>query len=231
MNNLYSQKKSCQEATLSDSQETFGSLFFVSKYLLKNWKYYGRLGAIRLSYYMSALSYVTFQIREYDMSKFDYHDHLTLDENRGAFLWSRTAQFMGYYIEAAIPEWDPDPISKHLGVGCKTDWENSTIVVEQKRNTATDNYSSRKANIKKLLESAEERGKIPIYAYWEDRKKNDYIKDGVRHLHGVAIFKYLGIEDQWGDFLSHTEDVKLIIKEELSKKFNEYYESSGKTSV
>ena len=82
---------------------------------------------------MSALSYVTFQIREYDMSKFDYHDHLTLDENREVLFCGVEQHSSGYYIEAAIPEWDPDPISKHLGVGCKTDWENSTIVVEQKR--------------------------------------------------------------------------------------------------
>ena len=80
---------------------------------------------------MSALSYVTFQIREYDMSKFDYHDHLTLDENRGAFLQSRTSQIMGYYTAAAIPERDPDPISKHLGVASKTNCEISTIAVQQ----------------------------------------------------------------------------------------------------
>ena len=180
---------------------------------------------------MSALENMKNRLRNYDMIQFMYDEFLTLDENRGVFLSSRINQLLGDYVEEVIPEWDPDPMSKHLGVGFKTDWENSTIVVEQKKNTATDNSSSRKANIKKLLESADEKNKIPIYAYWEDRKKNDYIKDGVRHLHGVAIFKYLGVEDQWEDFLSHIKDVKLIIKEELSNKFNGHYESSGKTSV
>ena len=63
-----------------------------------------------------------------------YINYLSIDENRGAFLWSRTSQFIGDYVESAIPEWDPDPNSKHLGVGCKTDWENTKIVVEQKKN-------------------------------------------------------------------------------------------------
>lgn len=180
---------------------------------------------------MSALENMKTRLQNYEMTQFMYDDLLTLDENRGVFLSSRINQLLGDYVEEVIPEWDPDPTSKHLGVGFKTDWENSTVVVEQKKNIATDNSSSRKANIKKLLESAKEKNKTPIYAYWEDRKKNDYVKDGIRHLHGVAIFNYLGIKDQWVDFLSHIKDVKLIIKEELSKKFNEHYESSGETSV
>ena len=94
-----------------------------------------------------------------------------------------------------------------------------------------NNGSSKKADLIKLKESAEEKGKIPIYAYWEDRRKNDYMKDGVRHLHGIAIFRFLGIEDQWEDFLSHINDVTLTIKEELTKKFDEHYKSPINTSV
>ena len=176
---------------------------------------------------MTALESLKTRLQDYDMTQFMYDYLLTLDENRGVFLSSRINQLLGDYVEEVIPEWDPDPTSKHLGVGFKTDWENSKSVIEQKKNPRTDNSSSRKANIKKLLESANEKNKTPIYAYWEDRKKNDYIKDGVRHLHGVAIFKYLGIEDQWKDFLSHLEDVKMIIKKELTNKFNEHYKSTN----
>ncbi len=179
---------------------------------------------------MTALDYVISRINEYDMSKFKYNTFLTLDENRGAFLWSRIAQFIGDYVEAAIPEWDPDPEALHLGVGKRVDWENSKIVVEQKRNPKGDNSASRKSNLIKLKESAVEKNKIPIYAYWEDREKNDYIKDGVLHLHGKAIFKYLGVEDDWTDFLSHVDDVKMTIKQGLTKKFNEHYESFSTTS-
>ena len=78
----------------------------------------------------------------------------------------------------------------------------------------------------KLKQSAEEKNKIPLYAYWEDRKKNDYMKDGVRHLHGKAIFKVLGIEDQWDDFLSDVESVKIVIIDKLRDKFNEHYQRS-----
>lgn len=174
---------------------------------------------------MSALNNLKIRLKNYDVSQFDYDFLLDLSENRGVFLGSRIAQLIGDYIEEVIPEWDPDPEAKHLGVGCKTDWENSKIVVEQKKNPATDNSSSKKANNTKLKESALEKNKIPIYAYWEDRKKNDYMKDGIRHLHGIAIFKYLGIEDKWEYFLSHVNDVKIIIRDELKIKFNEYYES------
>ena len=180
---------------------------------------------------MTALDYVKSRIREYDIKNYDYINYFSIDENRGAFLWSRIAQFIGDYVESAIPEWDPDPNSKHLGVGCKTDWENTKIVVEQKKNPKANNGSSKKADLIKLKESAEEKGKIPIYAYWEDRRKNDYMKDGIRHLHGIAIFRFLGIEDQWEDFLSHINDVTLTIKEELTKKFDEYYKSPINTSV
>jgi hypothetical protein len=175
---------------------------------------------------MSAIESLRIRLKNYDVSQFEYDPLLDLNENRGVFLGSRISQLIGDYIEEVIPEWDPDPQAKHLGVGWKTDWENSTIVVEQKKNPQTDNSSSKKSNNIKLKESALEKNKIPIYAYWEDRKKNDYMKDGIRHLHGVAIFKYLGVEDKWEDFLSHVNDVKIIIRDDLKKKFNEYYEST-----
>lgn len=168
---------------------------------------------------MSAIQSLKNRLRQYDISQYDYNPLLDPEENRGVFLHSRINHFIGDYVEEVIPEWDPDPQANHLGVGKKTDWENSKIVVEQKKNPHTDNGSSRKSNIIKLKESALERGKIPIYSYWEDRKKNDYVKDGVRHLHGKAIFKYLGIENKWEDFLSHVEDTKMLIRDELKNKF------------
>jgi len=180
---------------------------------------------------MTALESLKTRLKQYDMSQYDYDFLLDKPENRGVFLRSRINHFIGDYIEECIPEWDPDPQAKHLGVGKKTDWENSKIVVEQKKEPQTDNSSSRKANLIKLKESAEEKKKIPIYAYWQDRKKNDYMKDGVRHLHGKAIFKYLGVEDKWEDFLSHVNDVKIIIREELKKKFDEHYKSFNKPAV
>lgn len=174
----------------------------------------------------NAINYVKNRIKEYDMSNFSYEPLLTLEENRGDFLMSRISHFVGDYVEARIPEYDPDPEAKHLGVGHKVDWENSKVVAEQKKNPQTDNHSSRKQNLIKLKECAVEKNKIPIYAYWEDRPKKDYIKDDVRHLHGVAIFQFLGIEHEWKNFLSDVNDVKMIIRDELKKKFNDYYEST-----
>ena len=176
---------------------------------------------------MTALESLKTRLKQYDISQYDYDPLLDPVENRGVFLRSRIDHFIGDYIEEVIPEWDCDPEAKHLGVGKKTDWENSKIVVEQKKNPKTDNYSSRKSNLLKLKESAKEKKKTPVYAYWEDRKKNDYVKDGIRHLHGKAIFTYLGVEDRWEDFLSNVNDVKILIKEELTKKFNEYYKSTN----
>ena len=180
---------------------------------------------------MTAIESLRTRLKGYDISQYDYDHRLDHSENRGVFLSSRINHFIGYYIEEVIPEWDSDPQARHLGVGKKIDWENSKIAVEQKKNPRADNSSSRKSNLIKLKESALEKGKIPIYAYWEDRKKNDYVKDDVRHLHGKAIFNYLGIEENWELFLFHVEDVKLIIKQELVKKFNEHYKSSIDSAI
>ena len=175
---------------------------------------------------MTAIESLRTRLKGYDINQYDYDPLLDHVENRGVFLSIRINHFIGEYVEEVIPEWDPDPQAQHLGAGKKIDWENSKIAVEQKKNPQTDNASSRKSNLIKLKESALEKGKIPIYAYWEDRKKNDYVKDDVRHLHGKAIFKYLGVENEWENFLSHLEDVKMIIKQELVEKFNEHYKSS-----
>jgi hypothetical protein len=179
---------------------------------------------------MTALESLQIRLNEFEV-KYEYNSLFSYEENRGACLTRLIDQAMGNYVEESIPEWDPDPKAKHLGVGLKVDWENSKIVVEQKKDTTTDNASSRKSNLLKLKESAEEKGKTPIYAYWKDRPKNDYMKDGIRHLHGIAIFRFLGIEDQWGDFLSHVNDVKLTIKEELTKKFDEKFQSFNNPTV
>jgi len=187
------------------------------------------MGAYK-TYPMTALESLQTRIENFKVT-YEYNPMFTYQENRGAFLTRLIDQAMGNYVEESIPEWDTDPKAKHLGVGFKIDWENSKVVVEQKKNPQTDNGSSRKSNLLKLKESAEEKGKTPIYAYWEDRPKNDYMKDGVRHLHGKSIFKYLGVEDKWEDFLSHVNDVKMIIKEELSNKFDEKFQSFNNPTV
>ena len=179
---------------------------------------------------MTALESLKNRLKEFEIS-YKYDPIFTYQENRGACLTRLMDQAMGNYVEEAIPEWDPDSEAKHLGVGLKVDWENSKIVVEQKKNPQTDNASSRKANLVKLKESAKEKKKTAIYAYWQDRKKNDYVKDGVRYLHGKAIFKYLGVEDKWEDFLSHVNNVKMIVKEDLSNKFDEKFQSFNKSAV
>ena len=179
---------------------------------------------------MTALKSLKERLKKFEIS-YKYDSMFTYQENRGACLTRLMDQAMGNYVEEVIPEWDPDSEAKHLGVGLKVDWENSKIVVEQKKNPQTDNASSRKANLVKLKESAKEKKKTAIYAYWQDRKKNDYVKDGVRHLHGKAIFKYLGVEDKWEDFLSHVNNVKMIVKEDLSNKFDEKFQSFNNPTV
>ena len=179
---------------------------------------------------MTALESLQTRLKKFIVS-YEYDPMFTYEENRGVCLTRLIDQAMGNYVEQAIPEWDTDSEAKHLGVGLKVDWENSKIVVEQKKNPQTDNASSRKANLVKLKESAKEKKKTPIYAYWQDRKKNDYVKDGVRHLHGKAIFKYLGIGDKWEDFLSHVNNVRMIVKEDLTNKFDEKFQSFNNPTV
>ena len=70
---------------------------------------------------MTALESLKTRLKQYDMSQYDYDFLLDKPENRGVFLRSRINHFIGDYIEECIPEWDPDPQAKHLGVGKKTD--------------------------------------------------------------------------------------------------------------
>ena len=110
---------------------------------------------------MTALESLQTRLEKFIVS-YEYDPMFTYQENRGACLTRLMDQAMGNYVEEAIPEWDPDSEAKHLGVGLKVDWENSKIVVEQKKNPQTDNASSRKANLVKLKESAKEKGQMFI---------------------------------------------------------------------
>ena len=141
------------------------------------------------------------------------------------FVLDRIDQEIGFFVEQRISEYDPDPGAEHLPVGGRVDWVNGKICVEQKKNPSTDNGSSKKQNMHKLCDYDEETGLQPIYAYWQPRKKNDYMKDGVRHLHGEAIFNFLGCGDQWVAFMEEVNSVKMIIKETMASKFDEQYQS------
>jgi hypothetical protein len=176
---------------------------------------------------MTALESLTIRLKEFKV-KYEYDFIFSFEENRGAFLNRLVSQMVGNYVEEVMCEWDPDPESKFLGAGLKTDWENSTCVVEQKKTPQTNNGSSKKADIDKLKKDAERKSKTPIFAYWQDRRKNDYVKDGVRYLHGIAIFKYLGIknyEEQYKLFLDDVYTITIMIKEDLTNKFNEKFQS------
>lgn len=187
---------------------------------------------------MTALESLKTRLKEFKV-KYEYDPLFSYEENRGAFVISRVDQMVGNYVEEVKPEWDPDPESKFRGAGQKIDWENSKIVVEQKKSPKADNSSSKKGNCKKLLDVAEETGKIPIYAYWQDRKKNDHMgkneyDKGIRYLHGSALFEYLGIEnyeEQYKLFLNDISNITSMIKEELTKKFDEKFQSFNKPTV
>ena len=170
---------------------------------------------------MNAFDHVIERVKAYDVSQHKKVDYLSHEENRGVFVYNTFNQFLGTYIEMRISEYDPTPGARQLPVGNKVDWVNENICVEQKRNPSTDNGSSRKANLAKLITYAEQNNLTPIYAYSEDRKKNDYMKDGVRHLHGSAIFKYLGIEHLWSNFTDDIERVKITIVQMLIEKYDE----------
>lgn len=176
--------------------------------------------------YMNSFIKIVKRIEEYDIktNSFQYNDLLSHEENRGYFLARILQQFVGDFVEMRIPEYDTDKYSEHLGVGKKIDWKNSLYCAEQKVDPSTDNSSSRKANLEKLKKYAEEHNLIPIYAYTKPRtKKNDYYKDGVRHVHGKSIFTLLNIEDKWDSFLEDIENVKVIISKKLRERFDEYY--------
>jgi hypothetical protein len=155
---------------------------------------------------------------------FTYDILLTYDENRGHYL-RNYHQAVGHLVEKLISEFDPDPESKHLGTGGKVDYINSTYCFEQKINPSTDNSSSRKTNLKKGKQYAEEHNLEFVYAYLEDRPKNMYIKDDVLHVHGAAIFELLGIPDKWDSFLNKLENEKRSIIDRLRNEFEERFGS------
>ena len=155
---------------------------------------------------------------------FRYDTLLSYDENRGHYL-RNYHQAVGHLVEKLISKYDPDPEAKHLGTGNKVDYVNSTYCFEQKINPATDNSSSRKANLVKGKEYAESHGLEFVYAYLEDREKNMYVKDGVLHVHGAAIFELLGIADKWSTFLAELENEKRAIVNRLRQEFDERFGS------
>lgn len=187
---------------------------------------------------MTALESLQTRLKKFKI-KYEYNPLFTYEENRGAFLTRMVSQMIGNYAEESMPEWDSDPESKFLGAGKKTDWENSTSVFELKKNPQANNGSSKKSDIPKLINDAKAKGKIPIYAYWEDRHKNDHMgqkerDEGLRYLHGSALFKYLGIdnhEEQYKLFLDDINNTSLMIKEDLTSKFNEKFQSLNNPTV
>jgi len=187
---------------------------------------------------MTALESLKSRLEKFKVS-YEYNSLFTYEENRGAFLTRLVNQMIGNYAEEFMPEWDPDPESKFLGSGKKTDWENSTSVFELKKNPQANNGSSKKSDVPKLINDAKAKGKIPIYAYWADRLKNDHIgkkenDKGLRYLHGSALFKYLGIEnyeEQYKMFLGDIDNTFLMIKEDLTNKFDEKFQSFNKPTV
>lgn len=186
--------------------------------------------ALKVSFFnaMNSFDKTIKRIENYDIesNSFQYNDLLSHEENRGYFLARILQQFIGDYVEMRIPEYDPDENSEHLGVGKKVDYKNSIYCFEHKESPSTDNSSSRKANLQKLKEYADDHNLIPVYAYTESRsKKNDYMKDGIRHVHGKSIFTLLNIEDKWDYFVNDIENIKVIIVNKLREKFDEYYKN------
>ena len=140
----------------------------------------------------------------------------------------RCSKEVNYVIAQMFPE-ENKPI--RVKTGRPAGWHWMAEFVDKDGNVFHKGVEQPKLKGTRPITLSKEKKKIPIYAYWQDRKKNDYMKDGVRHLHGKAIFEYLGVEDKWEDFLSHVNDVKIIIRKELKKKFNEHYKSFNKPAV
>ena len=114
---------------------------------------------------MTALESLQTRLKNFKVN-YTYDPLFSYEENRGSFVIQRLNMQVGYYAEEVMPEWDPDPESKHLGAGKKTDWENSTCVFELKRNPKANNGSSKKGDVPKLAKDADlkgfRKGKVPI---------------------------------------------------------------------
>ena len=166
------------------------------------------------------------KLAAYDCSNYKWRDYLSFEENRGVFLADRVEQELGFYTEMRITEYNPDGGAEHLPVGGRVDWVDTFHCAEQKQNPASDNGSSKKQNIRKLKEYAEENDLIPLYCYTQDRPKNNYVKDGVLHLHGSAIFEYFGCPEHWADFTEDLKEVTILIRKLMVEKFDAHYANS-----
>ncbi len=188
---------------------------------------------------MTALESLQTRLEKFKVN-YVYNPLFSYEENRGAFLTRLISQMIGNYAEQVMPEYDLDPESKFLGAGKKTDWENSKFVFELKKNPPANNGSSKKSDVPKLINDAKEKGKTPIYAYWEDRPKNDWVgktegfDKGLRYVHGSALFKLLGYKnykEQYNLYLDNINNIFLMIKEDLTNKFDEKFQSFNKSAV
>lgn len=188
---------------------------------------------------MTALESLQTRLEKFKVT-YEYNPMFTYQENRGACLTRLISQMIGNYAEQVMPEYDLDPESKFLGAGRKTDWENSVYVFELKKNPQANNGSSKKADVPKLINDAKEKCKTPIYAYWEDRPKNDHVGEkegfdkGLRYVHGSALFKLLGYKnykEQYNLYLDNINNISLMIKEDLTNKFDEKFQSFNKSTV
>ena len=163
------------------------------------------------------------RIKAYDISQYRWRDYLNAEGNRGLFLGSRVEQYLGKYSEQRIAEYNPAPGAKHLPKGNVADWIDDENIAEQKQSPKTDNGASRKENLRKLKSEARKLGLRPLYCYVEDRRKKRYTKQGVLHLHGIAIFEFFQIPDKWESFQGDIDAARDLIVVELSKKFDNHF--------
>ena len=167
------------------------------------------------------------KLAAYDCSNYKWRDYLSYEENRGVFLADRVEQELGFYTEMRLVEYNPNPGAEHLPVGGRVDWIDQMHCTEQKQNPSSDNGSSKKQNIRKVKEYAEEHDLIPLYCYVQDRPKNKYMKDGVLHLHGSAIFEYFGCPESYTDFTADVKEVTILIRKLMVEKFDSFYGESA----
>jgi len=163
------------------------------------------------------------RIGNYDIRKYRWRDYLTIEGNRGLFLGRLVEQYLGKYTEQRIAEYNPNPGARHLPKGKVVDWRDDENIAEQKQSPDTDNNSSRKENLRKLKSEARKSGLRPLYCYTQDRRKNRYRKQGVLHLHGIAIFEFLKIADKWENFLVDLNAAEALLVNELSQKFDNHF--------
>lgn len=170
-----------------------------------------------------SLANLRLRIEKHDISTYNWRNYLTPEENRGLFLGSRLDQYLGRYSEQRIAEYNPTPGAKHLPKGNVVDWIDDENIAEQKQSPRTDNGASRKENLRKLKDQAQKSGLRPLYCYVEDRRKKRYVKQGVLHLHGIAIFEFFQIPDKWEIFQGDIDAARDLIVVELSEKFNHHF--------